>query len=102
MIRSGAVLSTSITRRSLLLAPIAVGGCAGALPYPKTSTSITRGLPPPPDLWLPASEGSLPARAWMPEGAPRAVVLALHGFNDSRDAWELAGPVFAASVVGPG
>ena len=30
---------------------------------------------------------------------PRAVVLALHGFNDSRDAWELPGPEFAAAGV---
>jgi acylglycerol lipase len=41
----------------------------------------------------------LPARARMPAGTPRAVVLALHGFNDSRDAWELSGPVFAAAGV---
>jgi alpha-beta hydrolase superfamily lysophospholipase len=27
----------------------------------------------------------LPLRAWLPEGPPRAVILALHGFNDSRN-----------------
>ncbi len=38
---------------------------------------------------------SLPYRAWLPEGAPRAVILALHGMNDSRDAWEYPAPDFA-------
>ena len=43
---------------------------------------------------------ALPVRTWLPRGtpsgAPRAVVLALHGFNDSRDAWEIPGPAFAS------
>jgi acylglycerol lipase len=30
---------------------------------------------------------------------PRMVVLALHGFNDSRDTWELSAPVFAAAGI---
>ena len=35
---------------------------------------------------------SLPYRAWLPEADPWAVVLALHGMNDSRDAWEYPAP----------
>lgn len=38
-------------------------------------------------------------RAWLPAGPPRAVMLALHGFNDSRDAFALSAPLFA-SVAG--
>ena len=34
----------------------------------------------------------LPYRTWLPEGEPWAVVLALHGMNDSRDAWEYPAP----------
>ena len=43
----------------------------------------------------------LPVRVWMPPGdqAPHIVVLALHGFNDSRDAWALPAPVFAAAGI---
>ena len=41
----------------------------------------------------------LPYRAWLPEGPPRVVVLALHGFEDSRDAWEYPAPVLAAAGV---
>jgi acylglycerol lipase len=46
----------------------------------------------------------LPYRAWLPEGPPSAVVLALHGFNDSRDAWEYPAPGLTAAglaVYGP-
>jgi len=41
----------------------------------------------------------LPYRTWLPKGRPRAVVLALHGMNDSRDAWEIPGPEFAAAGI---
>jgi acylglycerol lipase len=33
----------------------------------------------------------LPLRAWLPEGEPRAVILALHGFNDYSNAFEAPG-----------
>ncbi|MBE7211069.1 MAG: alpha/beta hydrolase [Gluconacetobacter diazotrophicus] len=38
----------------------------------------------------------LPARTWRAAGPPRAVILALHGFDDSRDAWEIPAPALAA------
>lgn len=41
----------------------------------------------------------LPYREWLPAGSPVAVVLALHGMNDSRDAWEYPAPVFAAAGI---
>jgi cephalosporin-C deacetylase-like acetyl esterase len=37
----------------------------------------------------------LPYRTWLPEGEPAAIILALHGMNDSRDAWEYPAPDFA-------
>ncbi|HST91197.1 MAG TPA: alpha/beta fold hydrolase [Brevundimonas sp.] len=37
----------------------------------------------------------LPLARWAPEGEPWAVVVALHGMNDSRAAWRLAGPWWA-------
>ena len=39
----------------------------------------------------------LPYRVWLPQGEPSAVVLALHGFNDSRDGWEIPAPAFQAA-----
>jgi len=41
----------------------------------------------------------LPYRAWLPAGPPRAVMLALHGFNDSRDAFAIPAPLFAAAGI---
>ena len=41
----------------------------------------------------------LPCRVWLPEGRPKAAVLALHGFNDSCDAWAWPAACFAASGV---
>jgi acylglycerol lipase len=38
---------------------------------------------------------ALPYRDWLPDGPPKAVILALHGMNDSRDAWEYPAPDFA-------
>ena len=41
----------------------------------------------------------LPYRVWLPDRSPHTVVLALHGFNDSRDAWEYPAPVFCDAGV---
>lgn len=41
----------------------------------------------------------LPYRAWLPDGPPRMVVLALHGVDDSRDAWITPAPLFAAQGI---
>ena len=46
-----------------------------------------------------ATAPRLPLRRWLPEGKPRAVVLALHGFNDYSNAFADAGPVFAAHGI---
>lgn len=68
------------------------------------SACATHLVPPGPPARPPAlaeqafvmSDGvSLPVRAWLPDGSPKTVILALHGMNDSRDAWDLPGPVLA-------
>ena len=42
---------------------------------------------------------ALPYRVWLPSGPPTAVMLAVHGMNDSRDAWEYPAPDFAAAGI---
>jgi len=42
---------------------------------------------------------ALPYRVWLPSRRPAAIVLALHGMNDSRDAWEYPAPDFAAAGI---
>ncbi len=41
----------------------------------------------------------LPYREWLPRGSPSIVVLAFHGVDDSRDAWERPGPILAAQGI---
>jgi alpha-beta hydrolase superfamily lysophospholipase len=41
----------------------------------------------------------LPYREWLPAGEPGTVVLALHGINDSADAWEAPSAQFVAAGI---
>jgi alpha-beta hydrolase superfamily lysophospholipase len=63
-------------------------------------------LPPGPSIEAPSiatdaftmRDGArLPYRAWLPPGQPNTVILAIHGMNDSRDAWEIPAPYFQAA-----
>jgi acylglycerol lipase len=69
---------------------------------------VAENAPPGPRVEQPAATGNafvmpdgtaLPFRQWLPNGRPAAVVLALHGMNDSRDAWEYPAPDFAAAGI---
>lgn len=51
------------------------------------------------DVFVMPDGARLPYRRWLPEGAPRVAMLALHGFNDSRDAWEYPAPLLTAAGV---
>jgi alpha-beta hydrolase superfamily lysophospholipase len=75
-----------------------LSGCAvvHALEPAPAETSFDAMIPPSTNFVMP--DGMvLPARDWLPPaGVPwRGVILALHGFTDSRDGWELPAPVFA-------
>ena len=100
MIASWAMVSTLRCRGLLgLLLIVALGACS-ALP-------VYNPVPPPlPAASLVVNElatmddgARLPVRAWLPASRPTAIVLALHGFNDSRDALALPAPVFAGSGI---
>jgi alpha-beta hydrolase superfamily lysophospholipase len=52
-----------------------------------------------PDAFIMRDGAHLPYRQWQPAGDPRAVALALHGFNDSRDAWEIPAPDLTAAGI---
>ena len=83
-------------RRLLLACLVALSGCAAHL------------APEGPPIEAPAQSASvftmpdgtrLPYRTWLPRARPWAVVLALHGMNDSRDAWELSAPELADAGI---
>ncbi len=86
------------SRVPVLLLTLVLAGCAGRMmalgPSPEP--------PPPPTGTMRMADGTaLPYRAWMPtSGEPWAVVLALHGMNDSRDAWEIPAPEMARAGIG--
>lgn len=68
-----------------------LAGCASAPPIRQDGALI------PPDLAFTMNDGAvLPARVWPARTPERAVILALHGFGDSRDAWEHSAPRLAA------
>lgn len=52
------------------------------------------------DTMFYAADGvALPYKAWLPAKKPRAVIVALHGFNDYHHAFELPGRFFAGNGV---
>ena len=104
MIRRRVAVSTAA---ALLLLAWVSGGVAGPAVSVVGSNLPASGPMPAPDMVFTMRDGFvLPARVWRPPAgvAPRGVVLGLHGFTDSRDAWAYAAPVFAAAgytVVAP-
>ena len=98
MIEQPVADSTAPRRRALLAAGLAaLAGCAGVVPQ-------RFGIAPPPlvtdGTFTMPDQAVLPYRAWLPAGPITRVALALHGFNDSRDAFELPAPVLAAAGIG--
>lgn len=97
MIAMTPMRSTSpIKRRVAVLGLAALSGCVAqaALPGPSIMTAHQQ-----PDAFVMPDGARLPYRVWQPEGDITAVVLALHGFNDSRDAWEVPAPDFAMAGI---
>ncbi len=83
-------------RRAVLLAGVAAGLAACTSRMAPVGPRVQQ--PGAADGAFVLSDGArLPYRQWLPPGRVRLAVLALHGFNDSRDAWELPAPVFAAA-----
>lgn len=83
----------------ILLGTLLLSACTGLPRY---------GVPLPPlppaalladDAFTMTDGARLPVRTWLPAGRPRAVLLALHGFNDSRNAWELPAPAFTDAGI---
>jgi len=98
MIRLAPVVSNSARLRRLLLV-LLLSGCSGLPTYNTVLAPLPPSLLQADDVFTMADGARLPVRTWLPDASPRAVVLALHGFNDSRDAWELPGPEFAAAGI---
>jgi alpha-beta hydrolase superfamily lysophospholipase len=81
---------------ALLAVTLGLGGCAEHLVPPGPAVTAPREMA---DAFVMQDGTRLPYRAWLPDGEPWAVVLALHGMNDSRDAWEYPAPELATHGV---
>jgi alpha-beta hydrolase superfamily lysophospholipase len=81
----------------LLVLPLLLGGCVAQLgpevPFVEPPSSG------PVHAFAMPDGTALKYRVWAPEGQPRAIILALHGMNDSRDAWELPADAFTAAGI---
>ena len=100
MIAMSRMGSTMLAVLMTLLA-MALGGCVTRLATP--GPPVIRPTETP--LAFVMSDGmALPYRVWTPvdqppRKQPAAIVLALHGMNDSRDAWEIPGPEYAGAGI---
>ena len=65
----------------------------GACASPHQQTSGPRDVTPQfeGDMFVATDGARLPLRRWLPDGAPSAIVLALHGFNDYSNAFDEPG-----------
>ncbi|WP_010666502.1 alpha/beta hydrolase [Acetobacter aceti] len=81
---------------TLILITLALAGCAQE-PHIKASPRYAKyaRLVPPDRVMTLSDHAHIPLRIWPAQGAEKGVILALHGFNDSRDAWETTAPAFA-------
>jgi alpha-beta hydrolase superfamily lysophospholipase len=73
-----------------------VSGCAvpSAPPdMPPSPPTVTDGA------FIMSDGARLPYRQWLPKGSPSIVVLAFHGIDDSRDAWERPAPILSAQGI---
>ena len=91
-----------IPRLAALALALTLAACA--------TPAIQPPLTPPPGFAGPSVEADalvmddgarLPLVRWTPDGEPWAVVVALHGMNDSRAAFRLAGPWGGAQGMEP-
>jgi acylglycerol lipase len=81
---------------ALAFTALSLAGCAVPFGIPKSTPAhpiVTSGFFALPD------GAALPYRSYLPDGPPRAVVLALHGYTDSRDGWATLAEVMNAQGI---
>ncbi|MFB9914892.1 alpha/beta hydrolase [Gluconobacter kanchanaburiensis] len=81
-----------------VLCLLALQACT-APPLPNLHPTAQETALIPPTLTLAMSDGAhIPLRLYpATTPKPRGIILALHGYGDSRDAWEFAGPTFTSA-----
>jgi acylglycerol lipase len=80
----------------LLVVVLLLAGCVARLAPPGPAVQPAGETE---DAFIMPDGTALPYRVWLPTGPVQTVMLALHGMNDSRDAWEYSAPEFAAAGI---
>lgn len=76
----------------LILVLLSAAGCAGTVQPMGPAVQEPRFTQ---ERYVAADGIQLPLRAWLPKDEPRAVVVALHGFNDYSNAFAMPAPFLA-------
>lgn len=84
---------------ALLTALLTLAACAPAIQSPQPAAVGFAGARLEPNALIAEDGARLPLSVWRPQGEPRAVIVALHGMNDSRSTWWMAGPWWAERGV---
>ncbi len=70
-----------------------LSACTPPLHHPDLHpTAQEQALLPPSTFFSASDHAYIPLRLYLATGKPRALILALHGYGDSRDAWETIAP----------
>jgi alpha-beta hydrolase superfamily lysophospholipase len=89
-----------LPRLAVLLALLIVAACAPVVEPAGPAVTAPRAEPArAPDTLIMADGTALPLRSWLPEGKPRAVVIAVHGMNDYSHAFRGLGLQLAQSGI---
>jgi alpha-beta hydrolase superfamily lysophospholipase len=80
----------------LVLGGLSLGGCSPTVMAEGPPVTMPHDGS---DKLVMADGTALPLRQWLPEGRPRAVILALHGFNDYSNAFEEPGAEWARQGI---
>lgn len=83
----------------LLVGLVLLSACAPAVQQPQPAPANFSGPRLEADAVIAHDGARLPLSVWAPAGRARAVIVALHGMNDSRTAWWMAGPWWAEQGV---
>lgn len=84
---------------ALVSAFLCLAACAPAVQHPQPTPVGFTGARLESDALVAEDGARLPLSVWRPHAEPRAVIVALHGMNDSRSTWWMAGPWWAEHGV---
>jgi len=88
-----------LNRRSILLSPLALAGCAPTLQHALTPGPQFAGPRLDQEVFVSFDGARLGLSRWSSQGEPWAVIAALHGMDDYANAFHLAGPVWAGQGI---